>query len=863
MANKIATVPLTIGLDQVSPPLLAPSGALLACLNYEMTDIAGYRRIDGYERYDGYPNGAIYEYYRIAITASDSGDQPTISAGGIISRVGAVSTDIGVVLNSGEEVDGVWYYDIAPFGDANQFILDETLLTLSDGESLLELSDGEGVLGLVESELGETFTYTEDGSAFVVEMASTPIAGRTLTDAETYLDNLRDYSSILRGLVQDASGSVAGLYWFEDRLLLAVNALTIQVQIDPLATQPTAGVLMRWDGNNYRLLDAALIEESTLNTYVFSLAKIGTADTINDNLVEITPDGTTVATWQLDVSGNGNPSTTASDWAYIVYCNNPSISTTRGHTYLPAATDVAFIDGTYAGTFAPPITLEDGVDATDQYYVVGTDGAVLKARLSQIVDATGSYSAGDAAGTAQLIVTEVVSGSRDYVMDTDEVHLEYPTTGSSIVFTVSGTPTISKIAGTNKLDVVGTKYVWGTYNFYGQSSTLSAHGATGASRSFWANENGFGIIQAIPDEVLDKPKYLAFHVGKLALGYAGGSLLLSVAGEAYNFQGDQGALEIATGDVITGLVELPGDTLAIFGRRAIRKITGYTDADTKLATIAAKSSCFDYTACSIGQDAVFTGIHGISTLQQSSAYGDFKGSNVSDSVSTWLRPKLVRSRPGFEVGGVICAFPVRGKAQYRLVLATGEVVVATFTQEGPKITVSNWGMTGVTKLPYAWSSEVSSEGLERIHVSWSQTDLRNRVIELDTGWGFDGRVMKHYFDVCHMFNPDGTMAMGVERCRLYGQGYGVATLDIKSSGIEDDFFQDYHDAIQDISMPATADILYDRMLPVTSIIDQQNWGLGIKLRIQGSNEENSTLTEPSHICQVIVLHLRTEGAQDT
>ena len=98
---------------------------------------------------------------------------------------------------------------------------------------------------------------------------------------------------------------------------------------------------------------------------------------------------------------------------------------------------------------------------------------------------------------------------------------------------------------------------------------------------------------------------------------------------------------------------------------------------------------------------------------------------------------------------------------------------------------------------------------------------------------------------------------------MYGQGHGVASLNIKSSGIETDFNQPYHTSVQDISMPATLELLTGTMRPVTSIIDQKNWGLGIKLRIQGNNGETSALTEPSHICQVFVLHTRTEGATDS
>ena len=868
MADSVLLVPLNKGLNQAAPPLGAEQGSLLECMNYEMTDAVGYRRIDGYERYDGYPNGAIYEYFKVAITATAPADQALIVPGVVISRTGVTipSVDIGVVLSTAFTENGLNYYHVAPFRGTEPFILDEDFLTLSDGESFLELSDGGGLLKLSGSttDLGDTFTITTStGTSFEVTVDSSPVSGRNDATATEYLTNLRDYSAVLRGLVRDTANPIAGLYWFEDRLLVAINNLDIAITVPVGDPVPASGTRLRWNGTVYRVIKSELVSSTTSDVYRLHLAVIEDALVNDDDLVEIDTAGATIATWLTGVSTNGDPITSASDCAQLAFCNNPTISNTRGFTYLPIATDFYFDAGSYSGLLDPPITMEDGNDPSDAYYVVGDGGAtVLKTRLTKVTDEAGSYGSGDATGCAQLIVIEVIAGTRDYLKDNDEIHSEYPTTASSRVLTVNGSPHMSNIPGTAALDEAGTRYVWSTHNFYGQAATLSAYAATGCSRAFWANENGYGSIFGIPDEAIDKPKYVEYHVGKLALGYSKGSVLLSVAGEPHNFQGIDGALEVAVGDTITGLVALPGDTLAVFCRRSVRKITGYTDADTRLSTIAAKSSCFDYTACAIGQDAVFTGIHGITTLQQSNVYGDFQGENVSDAISAWLRPRLVANRPSFETGGVVCAFPVRNKGQYRLVLSTGEVVVATFTSEGPKITLSKWSLTGQLRVPYAWSSEVSNEGQERIHVTWTDTALRTRVIELDTGWGFDGRVFKHYFDICHIFNSNPVKTIGVEKCRMYGQGYGVATLDLKSSGIEDDFLQPYHDAVQDISMPATPDLLYDQMLPVTSIIDQANSGIGIKLRVQGSNAENSTLTEPSHICQVLVLQLRTEGALD-
>lgn len=863
MADSLAQLVLNRGLDLVSSPISAEPGSLIECLNYELTDIAGYRRVDGYERYDGYPNGAIYEYFRTELVAVDPLDQDLIVPGSLIARVGEglPRVDIGIVLSDDFPTN---LYDVAPTQGLSQFQLIQDYLSLTDGTSSLVLQSGDGLLSLVETDavLGETFVIiTPDGVEFEISPPGSLVEGRVFQTPEDYLQSIRDYSWILRDEVADAPGHIAGLHWFDDRLLAAVNTLKVTVEVDSGDPQPRAHVLMRWDGVLYRVVAVETVNLDTVNTYKLHLLPVGTAGTTDDDLVEVTALGVDGTVWAEDVSAQ-TPDSANSMYANLGYYNTPSISGTRGFTYLPPAYTGTFDAGTSTATLGPSISFDDASDPSDAYYLVGGGGEVLKVRLTQVILDDGTWSGADAEGHFQVIVVERIAGTRDYPADNDVLHSEYPTTGSSQVLTINGDVAISILPGTGALALSGTRYVWNTYNFYGQSSTLSAYGATGASRAFWANEHGYGFIQAVPAEADDVPKYVSFHGGKLALGYRRGSVMLSVAGEPYNFNGVDGAIEIATGDDITGLLELPGDTLAIFGRRSIRKITGTTDAGTQLGTIAGNSGCFDYTAVLMGQDAVYASHNGISTLGQTAAYGDFIGSRVSDPISTWLRPKLVRSRPGFEEGGTVCAYPVRSKGQYRLVLASGETVIATFTKDGVRITLMNTGISGQTRVPYAWSSEVSRDGLERIHVRWDTLGLEATAIEMDTGWGFDGFVFRHYFDTAHLFNTTGAQAMGVEKIRMYGQGYGVATLDIKSSGIEDDFMQEYHTTIQDISMPRNTALLYDRMMPVTSIVDQANWGLGIKLRVNGSVAEGSLLTEPSHICQVLLLHLRTEGAQD-
>lgn len=859
-------VALKQGLDLVTPPMLAEPGSLIDCLNYEMTDVAGYRKIDGYEKYDGYPNGLVYEFYRVHIDAITPTDQPLIVPGLTLSRVTTNGpVDMGVIV--GGPLTGNMY-DIVPRDSLDAFITDEDFLLNSDGGFLTLVSEL-GNLKLIgdDATLGSDFIVTTfDGTVIPIEVAGVPVTGKNFYDPVNYLNAIRTYGAVLRGLVQDAPSPIAGLYWYDDRLLVAVNSLSISLSIASGGTPPSTGVRMRWNGNVYRTIVVNKVASGVNDIYDMAFYPIGTDPNVDDNLVQVDNTGVPVSTWITGVTANGNPSYDNSEYAALGYFNNPYTSPSRGFTFLTPSYSFAYDSGNYtAGAGVPPnITMDSNVlSPSDPYYVVGSDGMVLKVRLTALTEDGGSFTGGTATGRAEVSIISSVAGTREYVRDNDEIHNAYPTTVDSRVLTVNGSLTSTLLAGTGALDREGTKYQWGTFNFYGQSSTLTAYGVTGASRAFWANKYSYGSIITQTDATKDYPKYVSFHSSRLALGFRAGSLLLSASGVPYNFNGVDGAMEIATGDDITGLLELPGDTLAIFGRRTIRKVTGDTPDNIALGTISGNAGAFDYTACLVGSDAVFTNNNGVATLQQTAAYGDFIGKSVSDKIGAWLRPKLGRTGLNFEDGGVIMAYIVRAKGQYRLVLKTGEVISFNMVGETPTVMFSNYGLAGERKIPYALASEVSDNGQERIHTVWDNDTLHeSSVYELESGWGFNGVSFRSYFDLVPLFDTGSATNWGVEKVRMYGLSYGVATLDVKTAGIEEDFNQSYHTQVQDISMPKNPDLLYTRQTPVTGIVDEASWGLGIKLRIEGSIPESSTETEPSHTCQVLILHSRTEGADD-
>lgn len=137
------------------------------------------------------------------------------------------------------------------------------------------------------------------------------------------------------------------------------------------------------------------------------------------------------------------------------------------------------------------------------------------------------------------------------------------------------------------------------------------------------------------------------------------------------------------------------------------------------------------------------------------------------------------------------------------------------------------------------------------------------VYELDAGWGFDGATFDHYFETAHIFSDNSASNIGVEKVRMYGKSYGLASLDLAAAGIETDFSQEYHSELKDLSLPPYAPAKWNPLMKdATVVVDHANWGLGIKMRVKGTQQKNLTSTEPSHVCQVLVLHVRAQGAQD-
>ena len=372
------------------------------------------------------------------------------------------------------------------------------------------------------------------------------------------------------------------------------------------------------------------------------------------------------------------------------------------------------------------------------YYFASPDKAeVIKGTLVAYCVFNGNFRTADASGVLQLLPElEVMDGETQSVGLDWTIHSAYPPNDTNYIGDVAegadgsgmrynGLPTQRDIVENR------SRYEFITTNFYGDKNMNSFYGVHGLPRAFAYNKDFFYKSCTQPDPVKDSPRHIANHHEHLALGYDDGRVDLSVVGEPYNFDGAMGASSWATADPVTGLLPLPGMILGIFGEKSVTGLSGTTVDNFATQLISPKMGAIEYTIADMGFP-VYANHYGIYTLSQVQQYGDFMGTPLSQDISPWLRPRLVRSYTKDEE--VVCAWPVRSKNQYRLAFGDGAVLTMTINngQQGSP-TFSKQKYFKVPELedevecevsydmeaivPIAVSSELSHTGEERIHMA--------------------------------------------------------------------------------------------------------------------------------------------------
>lgn len=318
-----------------------------------------------------------------------------------------------------------------------------------------------------------------------------------------------------------------------------------------------------------------------------------------------------------------------------------------------------------------------------EYYFASPDKTqVIKGTLVAAYADTGNFRTSDAAGVLQLLPDlEVMDGTTTWIGDNWTIHAAYPPTDANQIGTVAerdaddgvgmsynGLPSARAIVENR------SRYQFITANFFAVRELDSIYGAHGLPRAFAYNGDFFYKIHTQADPDKDQPRHVAYHHGHLVLGFDDGRADISVIGQPYNFDGALGASEWSIGDKITGLLPLSGTILGIFGSKSVWGLSGTTVDNFSTQVIAPNIGAIEYTVTDMGFP-VYANAYGIYTLSQTQQYGDYLGTPMSQDVSPWLRPRLVRKYTSDKE--VVVAWPVRSKNQYRLAFADGYVLSMT------------------------------------------------------------------------------------------------------------------------------------------------------------------------------------------
>ncbi len=361
-------------------------------------------------------------------------------------------------------------------------------------------------------------------------------------------------------------------------------------------------------------------------------------------------------------------------------------ATPTGWQAVPYYHSVAFTAG--AGS------LDDGDTLTQ-----GANTALVK----RVVVESGDLEAGTAAG--RLIITAPAPGSF---------------AAGAATLTGGGTVTLSG-AETQITRPPGGRYEFVIDNFGGQIATRRVYGADGVGLAL--EFDGDVIVPIVTSTVPDTPLHVAVFKSHLFLSFES-STVHSAPGLPYNFQGIDGASEIAVGDRITGQTvargEQAGGAMVIYGRNSTTLLYGTGVADWQKVAYGEGSGCIRYSAQYLNEPYVLDD-RGVITLKTSLNYGNFDQATLTSNIQPFINAKRTR---------VSASMVNRTKSQYRLFFNDGS---------GLFLTILNGKYLGCFPVEFpnivtcAWAGETSS-GSE---VSFFGSD-DGFVFQMEKGNNFDG-----------------------------------------------------------------------------------------------------------------------------
>jgi hypothetical protein len=366
-----------------------------------------------------------------------------------------------------------------------------------------------------------------------------------------------------------------------------------------------------------------------------------------------------------------------------------------------------------------------------------TSGAT--AVLAKVVKTSGTWSGGTAAGYFYFT-------SQTGTFQAENINIG----ASPNLATISGDSAPITLEPDGRYEFINT-------NFGGASGTEKMYGASGTHRAFEFDGTNFAFITT--GMVVDKPTHIIAHKLQLFLSFDA-SVQHSGPTDPFAFTIVQGDGEIATGQNVTNFIIAPGGTtagaLTITTRNKTLVLYGNDPTDWNLVTWNPDAGAIGYTGQYAAGRQVWLDDRGISDMQTSQTFGNFRGSDLSALIVPTV--KALRA-------SAISSCVVREKNQYRLFFSGGDALYATFV--GGKVA----GIMPITLANPALCicSLEANDGVEETFFGSSN----GFVYQMDRGTSQDGEVITWSCDLAfnHFGSPRQLKTFRKAVVEISGSGY--------------------------------------------------------------------------------------------
>ena len=333
-----------------------------------------------------------------------------------------------------------------------------------------------------------------------------------------------------------------------------------------------------------------------------------------------------------------------------------------------------------------------------------TQGAVT-ATIKRVMTRTGSWSGSTAAGG--LVISNPSGGNF--------------AAGAATIGAINVTLTAIQTAITF---AIGGRFEFVKCNFSGSSASRRIYGVDGANKAF--EFDGDVLCPITTGLSTDTPQHIAFHKNFLFLSM-NSSILYPEAG--YPFRWATGG-EIAAGDVVSGMLSLPGDqtsaAMGVYLRNSTSILYGTGPSTFNYVLLNTGVGALPYSVQNLFDTFLFDDL-GVVSLRTSLNYGNF----VSSTLTSAITPFVLQERSKLTASCV-----QRLKSQYRAFFSDGY---------GLWLTMINQQYLGACVVLFPDIVYCVDEGETSIgdEVSYFGS-ADGYVYQLDVGTSFDGEDIEAY-----------------------------------------------------------------------------------------------------------------------